>query len=260
MATVAVGGAPASSTSSPATAAAAAERFAAELAQRTGLDRDVVRAWVASEGAYAPNGTGGFNFLNVRVGPSGRGYSGVPEVASPAGFARFRTVEDAVAETSHWLTSMHNYSAIRAVVAGGGGPMAQLRAIAASPWDANHYAGGSVLLRNYAAARGDSNIFGRLWGGVSSAASSAAAAVASGTSSAVHDAGGIFHDPLGLGAIGDAITGGVDSLINGFLRIVVAGFVLALAVALLYSGVRRLSGDRLPSAGELATVAATKGV
>lgn len=125
----------------------AADDFVSKVAAATGLAPDVIKAWVKVEGAYAPNGTGHFNFLNLRA-HGGTGYSGVPTSTSPGGFAQFATVDDAAKETAHWLNTMPNYAGIRQSTSLG--PRSQLAAIAASPWDAGHYQGGRALTNAYA--------------------------------------------------------------------------------------------------------------
>lgn len=122
--------------------------FIAQLAQATGLDPKVIAAWVQVEGAYAPNGTGHYNFLNLRAKSPAQGYSGVALAGqSTNGFAQFLSVQDAVQETAYWINHFGNYAGIRASTKLG--PKSQIAAIAASPWDAGHYNGGRSLLSAY---------------------------------------------------------------------------------------------------------------
>lgn len=127
--------------------------FAEKLSKATGLKPDVIRAWARAEGAYAPNGTGGYNFLNLRAKGGGSSYSGVQLAGvSSNGFAQFRNEDDAVAETAHWINTMPNYAGIRASTKVGS--KTQIAAIAASPWDAGHYDGGRKLLDAFKAVTG----------------------------------------------------------------------------------------------------------
>lgn len=124
-------------------------KFVVGLSKLTGLDPRVLVAWTVQEGDYAPNGTGGFNFLNLRPKTGGTSYSGVPLAGVSSGnFAQFNNAADAATETAYWLNNMPNYSGIRAA-AGKGTPATQIAAIAASPWDQSHYGGmGGINLKN----------------------------------------------------------------------------------------------------------------
>jgi hypothetical protein len=236
-------------TIAPAQAVAAnnRERFSRAFAHETGLDLGVVRAWVQAEGADTPNGTGGFNYLNVHARPAGS-YSGVAYAGiSPRGFAQFASPEDAAREAGYWVNHFHQYTGIRR--ASTRGPAAQLNAIAQSPWDATHYQGGRSLARAYAAVRGGGGVLS----GVVSGAEGVAGAI-------VHPGRTIEH---GFQAAGDAVAGGVRDAasfaLEGLLKVVLLAVTLGLAAALFYNGVRRLSGDRLPSGADLArTAAATR--
>lgn len=228
-------------------AAAAKAAFVAQLSRLTGLSSKTVDTWVAAEGADAPGGTGGFNYLNVRARPgdtgrpAGTGYSGVAYAGvSSGGFAQFASAADAARETAYWIDAMPHYAGIRA--AAGKGVGAELAAIARSPWDSNHYrdangrAGGKLL----AAAKGGG-------GGIGGAISGAAGAV-----------GGVISDLNPANAVkgvAGAIENAGQTFIEGLLRIVIAGLILGLAAVLFYTGIRRLSGDRLPGAGQLANAA-----
>lgn len=134
--------------------------FIARVAALTGLDPKVVESWVKAEGAYAPNGTGGNNFLNIRESTS---RSGVPLAGTTSnGFAQFHSAADAATETAHWINTMPNYLGIRQ--AAKLGPRSQLAAIAASPWDSGHYGGGKNLYAAYDSVnKGGGGID---WGGI----------------------------------------------------------------------------------------------
>src|SRR3954451_20460579 len=86
-------------------------QFVARVAALTGLDPRVVRAWVAVEGAYAPGGTGGFNYLNIREGTS---KSGVPIAGTTQrGFAHFKNAYDAATETAYLINHLAVHLGIR---------------------------------------------------------------------------------------------------------------------------------------------------
>lgn len=142
-----------------------AETFVSTLHTLTGLDPDVIRAWARAEGAYAPGGTGGYNFLNMKAS-SHRGLSGVPLAGlSSKGFAQFHSPQDAATEAAYWINTMPNYRSIRAAVHHD--PVTQIAAISSSPWDAGHYGGnGSKLLGSYNAVKGSGG--GSWLGGVAS--------------------------------------------------------------------------------------------
>lgn len=223
-----------------------ADLFVNELARRTGLNRNVIRAWVLAEGAYDKGGTGHYNFLNVGAKPGGAGYSGVKLAGtSPGGFAWFGSLADAVEESAYWINSMSNYAGIRAAV--GKEPGVQLAAIAQSRWDAGHYTKGGKRGQGLLDAYKSVTKSGWHWPA---------------WNEGLLDAVGV-HVPNPVKAVTNPIAGaigkGVDALLEGLLEVVVAGAILALAAALAYNGVRRLSGDRLPSGTDLTKLAATRG-
>lgn len=242
------------------------DAFVDRLAAATGLDRRVVAAWVRAEGAYTSGGTGGYNFLNVRARAGGKGYSGVAISRSSGGFAKFGSLDAAVRETSFWINRMPNYAGIRSSV--DKGPAAQLAAIARSPWDANNYAGGRGLTKNYAAVnKGDG---GFDWGGLAGDVALGAtgipgrvvkAALEGDPSELVPGFGDIpGTDTSPAGLLGKALgLPGINNVTEAIGRLVLAVVVLGLAAALFYNGVRRLSGDRLPSTSDMAMLAATRG-
>jgi hypothetical protein len=121
------------------------QTFIADLAHDTGLSPQVIQAWVDVEGAYAPGGTGGYNFLNIRENTS---RSGVPLAGTTQkGFAKFHSAGQAAQETAWWINNMSNYRGIKS--SAGLAPESQLAAIAASPWDSSHYNGGRKLFAAY---------------------------------------------------------------------------------------------------------------
>jgi hypothetical protein len=227
------------------------QHFVELVSQMTGLDYRVVYAWTLAEEGQGLKPPGAHNWLNLRTGSRTKGYSGVPVTEAGAGFAEFRNVNDAARETAHWINKFSHYSGIRASV--GKPPAAQLRAIIQSPWAGGHYNGGRSLVAAFRRAPA-----GR------SSANSAGTGTAENVVSIVPYPP--FVDPT------DKLPGGVripdipglptaddiaGSLAGFVLKIFLAGFVLALAAALFYNGVRRLSGDRLPSARDIAGTAAT---
>ncbi len=214
-----------------------AEEFSAKLAKATGLDVNVVRAWVFAEGAFTKRGTGYFNYLNVRPKPGGTSYSGVQLAGVSLGnFQRFRSVDDAVRETAYWINTMGNYAGIRAAIKAPGSESqragGQITAIVRSPWDAGHYGGGKALAQLWADFR--------LKGGPSF----------KGIAGLPGAHGGVVDDAKAkITGLGDVIG---EKVLQGVILLVVLG----LAAALFYTGTRRLSGDRLPSAKDLAQLRA----
>jgi hypothetical protein len=212
--------------------------FIGQLSKQTGLDRGVLFAWITQEGAYAANGTGGFNFLNLRVGPGGHGYSGVSESRSPAGFAQFASTDDAATETAYWLNRFSNYAGIRQTVKDNPTPQAEIAAIEASPWDAGHYGGSSHnLLATYnriqgtgITAPGGQDPGPTVTGRVGEQAVAAASAVGSAASGAAK----------GLSSAGDAL-GFIFS--TRFLEIVGGGILVIIGLV----GLMREVGINVPN-------------
>lgn len=144
------------------------QTFINDLAHDTGLSPQVIQAWVTVEGAYAPGGTGGFNFLNIRENTS---RSGVPlHGTTQKGFAQFYSAGQAAQETAWWINNMSNFRGIK--TSASMSPESQLTAIAASPWDTSHYGGGKKLFAAYDA------IVTKAGGSVSSVLSTLASAAA----------------------------------------------------------------------------------
>jgi len=128
------------------------ERFAAELARLTGLDRNVIRAWSLAEmsGSYAAQREreGNANVLNIGYFDSG-----------PSDWARqaFRDPVQAARLTADFLEGKRWGAApgIRAILrTAGTNPAAQLRAIYSSPWASSHYNQGRDLLATYRSVSG----------------------------------------------------------------------------------------------------------
>jgi len=122
-----------------------ADQFIIGVSQQTGIDPRVILAWMDLEGAFTDKGTGGYNFLNIKH------YTGDRAVAvSPNGFAEYASVQDAINAT---VTLLHSpqYANILRTATVKPPPRQQIAAIAASPWDQNHYGGngGQNLLNKF---------------------------------------------------------------------------------------------------------------
>lgn len=128
------------------------DQFARTLANLTGLNVNVLRAWVLAEGG--PPG----NPLNIMHG-------GKP--------ANFGDVNGAAAATSQLLHSSAAYAPI--LRSASSDPQAQIAAITASPWDAGHYRGdpsakpGTLLHGTYARVLDALGIGGPVQSGITGA-------------------------------------------------------------------------------------------
>lgn len=100
------------------------QRFAAAVSAGTGLDPVVVKAWIGSESGWGVT-KGNNNYLNVGPGQ------------------QFTSVEQAAAKVVQMVNTSPRYAGIRASIAAG--PVAQVKAIQDSPWDAGRYGGGRLL-------------------------------------------------------------------------------------------------------------------
>lgn len=126
-------------------------RFIVGVSIATKIDPRVLIAWAKAEGAYASNGTGHFNYFNLRPYP-GDPYSGV----SSGNFEQFSNVNDAIKATVRRLNQPFARPII-ATAAAKPTPRQQIEAIAATGWDSGHYGGhGGISLQN---------IFGSMFGG-----------------------------------------------------------------------------------------------
>jgi hypothetical protein len=123
------------------------QQFVNAIVAQTGLDPRVVEAWVTAEGAYAANGTGGHNWLNLRHYGTDVGVSG----QSSGGFDQFDSVGDAITSTVRRIHQPFLWAYLGPVIAAHGTPAAQISAIGTSGWDAGHYGSppGSALLRDF---------------------------------------------------------------------------------------------------------------
>ena len=201
--------------------------FENELAALTGLNKFVIEAWVAVEGAFAKGGTGGYNYLNLREHTS---RSGVPLAgASPAGFAQFHSPQQAAQETAWWINNMPNFAGIKNSAKMSA--QSQITAIAASPWDSGHYNGGKTLEAAYKSVTsgggggGFLSGVGSFLGGLPGDANNAAKAVVPGLGTAEGAAGAVQ-------STSDAIVKVTEFLFNpqDWLRIgyIIGGGLLAL--------------------------------
>lgn len=141
--------------------------FISAVSKATGIDPRVVVTQVIAEGAYAPGGTGGHNYLNLR--PYGTDVGVVGQ--SPGGFDQFKDVQSAVISSVRrleqpfiWAKPELGGPGLGSVVAEGprATPRQELGAIGRSGWDTGHYGSppGSKLLaifsQQYGAAALDS--------------------------------------------------------------------------------------------------------
>jgi hypothetical protein len=126
------------------------ERFAETLSGITGLNLNVVRAWVLSEGGNGP-GTD-HNWLNITNVPAGYKSKGT---RSRGGEPQFQSADQAAQATAALITKQ--YPTIGASV--GGSVQDQILAIVNSPWASGHYLASAgnpmgTIGNNYASAAG----------------------------------------------------------------------------------------------------------
>lgn len=190
--------------------------FLTALAKYTGLNPDVIRAWMLAEGGPTDN--------PLNIGP-GKHYSDPAKATSD-------------------LLHTPRYAPILTAAAHGN-PQQQLAAIAASPWDANHYRGnsssqGALLRGTY--ARVTHGKGGGLAGAVKGAEGAVAAPV-----QAVADI---------PGAIGGAVSNAEGWLAKEFVVLGSYTVLLVAALALFVLGALRATGT---DPRELAASGAAKG-
>lgn len=128
-----------------------AAKFVVGVSSATGIDPRVVVAWVVQEGTYTKGGIGHNNFLGLKV-QAGDKYTSV----GPGNFEQYANVNDAIYSASRRIKSNH---AISATAKSKPSPREQIRAIAASSWDQNHYGPTGSPGKNLMAT------FGRIFGG-----------------------------------------------------------------------------------------------
>lgn len=119
-------------------------RFIIGVSAATKIDPRVLVAWVQAEGAYAQNGTGGFNYLNLRPAAGDVGVSHVTQ----GNFDNFTSVNAAITSTVNRLRNPFA-APILATARTKPTPAQQINAIASTGWDSGHYGGnGGVNLVN----------------------------------------------------------------------------------------------------------------
>jgi hypothetical protein len=121
--------------------------FVNQVASQTGLDPRVVYAWTVAEGAYAPGGTGGFNFLNLRPYKPNQtgGDVGVIGVSS-GNFDQFKDLPSAIASTVGRIKQPFLWRILSPVLSRKSSPREQIDAIATSGWDSGHYTDSSGVV------------------------------------------------------------------------------------------------------------------
>lgn len=131
--------------------------FSNAVAKGTGFDPRVIYAQAQSEGAYAPGGTGGLNFLNLSsdtVRSLGLPFAG----SSSGGFAQFANLAQAENATiAEYRSPAIGLTAPAPTVSG------EIAQIAATPWDATHYGGvgGPNLAATFKSLYGDTAFAGK---------------------------------------------------------------------------------------------------
>ncbi len=109
-------------------------QFVVDVSHATKIDPRVVLAWTEQENADAPNGTGGFNYLNLRP-EQGDPYAAV----SSGGFEQFASEADAVTATVHRLGEPFAKPILTDVTKRT--PRQEIAAIASTGWDSSGYGG-----------------------------------------------------------------------------------------------------------------------
>lgn len=187
---------------------ASSARFIEGVSAQTGIDPRVLVAWLENEGANAKNGTGGYNYLNLRPFP------GDPYVSVSSGdFEQFSNVSDAVAATVRRLEQPFARPII-AAARGHATPQQEIGAIATTGWDSTNYGGfgvGPNLLKTFAGIFGGEAGLTSTYQGPGTAAEVAATA---GTGSAA-DAGS-FDANNAADAAKNAINGALGGLAGIF--------------------------------------------
>jgi hypothetical protein len=191
-------------------------RYAAAVTQRTGLDRDVVVAWIGAESGWAVT-KGDHNYLNIGPG------------------RQYQSVDQAAGDAAQLVNSSHYYAGIRSAIPVS--PAAQVAAIQASPWDAAHYGGHRLM-----------DVFKSVAGGAGVQVSGANGLVATPAGFDPITAAGNVYLP-GLGSIWKGLakaTGtekivgtAVNTLASAMLSLVFA----AAALGLIGLGLARLTGN-----------------
>lgn len=194
-----------------ATLTPAAEQTAESLAQQTGLDLNVIRAWIAHESAWGRSPSGAYNFLNLKNARGGWAEFASPSAAAAAYAAQLRRAPG-------WYGGILHSA--------GASPQEQISAIAASPWDEGHYGGrgGPNLAATY---RSVTAAYGGAGGGVPQTSPDTQSPPAAVPSDGV--AGTAQPAAFGLPSGGD--------LMNAAIWVTFTGAALWLGVSLIKQGV-----------------------
>lgn len=167
--------------------------FSQGVAGATGLDPRVVYAQVQAEGAYAPGGTGGLNFLNLKSATVQS--LGLPYASSTsAGFAQFANL--AQAETA---SAAEYRSPNIGLTTPSPTPIGQIEQIAGSNWDQSHYGGGQNLISDF------TSLYGA--GALSAPAEKTNIPITGGGSGGLYSLSGAPANPIGVGGISTATPG-----------------------------------------------------
>lgn len=202
--------------------------FAKAVSAATGIDPRVVIAWAQAEGAYAPNGTGHWNYLNLRPAGGDVGVAGV----SSGNFDQFKDLASAEASTINRIKQPFLWQdtqappGLGAVIAAHGSPAQEIAAIGRSGWDIGHYGSppGSKLLGDF------TQLYGTKAAGAPPVTSSQAIAPGGTTG------GSITSSIPGVGTI-EGIGAGISRFVNfvtsvrlieliGGLALVIVGLVI----------------------------------
>ena len=179
------------------------QKFALDVSKQTGLDPRVIMAQELAEGAYADNGTKGFNFLNLRdstVASLGKPY----EASSSGGFAKFHDLAQAESATIAEFKS----SAISSFVNPNTTPRTQISGLASSGWDAGHYGNGQNLISDFVSLTGSQAALDQVPIRYNENTGTFSAANTDGVSSV-----GLFSPEGGLAVAGIALTGAPDAIL-----------------------------------------------
>lgn len=226
---------------------AAEAAFVTGVTTKTGIDPRVVVAWVQQEGAYAPRGTGGFNFLNLRPYP-GDPYSSV----SSGNFEQFASVSDAIDATVRRLKQPFAAPILASVKKS---PGQQIAAIADTGWDADHYGGngGINLKATFAKLFTPAALADKPEGAGAAAAVAATAGTGSAADAGSYDAKNAAHDAAQAAKNATDWVGPLTGWISGK-----APYAAVYALLVLFSlflgvvGILRLLGIRFGSVVEAA--------
>jgi hypothetical protein len=223
-----------------------AAAFVTGVSNATGIDPRVLVAWIQAEGAYAPNGTKGYNFLNLR--PYAASDVGVVGVTS-GNFDQFGSVQSAVDSTVARLRQPFARPILQGAQAQVS-PGQEIALIASTGWDSGHYGGsGGVKLRQiFASIFGAGGLTDKYQGPGTAAAVASTAGTGSAADKGSYDAGNAAHDTAAAAkAVVSPITAVADFLgkltdpafllragevVAGAVLVMVGGYLLAKQVGL----------------------------